>query len=303
MTGRFESAIVLLLLSAPAPSDSRSVDFKSALTGKKKTSRPERLFDRGPDGIDVTEPLVAVLFAPSERVIYVTRSIFSYVQQPYVTQENVVLTREIRKWVRELVATIDLTATSDGRWPTFTRPQHPAARALERELGHDLLLAVIGTSRLPVTSVESPLPGFSLGDFGYFPNAVADAAQPITTAKELIARGLTIETPQLERAKLLELILRTIHADELGELVERFLEQWRSLGLTEVDLTAMLKTLFNHLALTPRAGASKAGRKERLASTLRRKAVRNPAASRLRRGRVPGTARSWTTRPGISLVV
>ena len=49
--------------------------------------------------------------------------------------------------------------------------------------------------------------------------------------------------------------------------------------------------------------ASKAGRKERLASTLRRKAVRNPAASRLRRGRVPGTARSWTTRPGISLVV
>ena len=53
----------------------------------------------------------------------------------------------------------------------------------------------------------------------------------------------------------------------------------------------------------PRAGASKSGRKERLASTLRRKAVRNPAASRLRRGRVPGTARSWTTRPGISLVV
>ena len=216
----------------------------------RKTFDSWNVFVRPAEG-GPTEPLVAVLFAPSERVIYVTRSIFSYVQQPYVTQENVVLTREIRKWVRELVATIDLTATSDGRWPTFTRPQHPAARALERELGHDLLLAVIGTSRLPVTSVESPLPGFSLGDFGYFPNAVADGAQPITTAKELIARGLTIETPPLERAKLLELILRTIHADELGELVERFLEQWRSLGLTEVDLTAMLKTLFNHLALTP----------------------------------------------------
>ena len=219
-------------------------------TRGRKTFDSWNVFVRPAEG-GPTEPFVAVLFAPSDRVIYVTRSIFSYVQQPYVTQENVVLTREIRKWVRELVATIDLTATSDGRWPTFTRPQHPAARALERELGHDLLLAVIGTSRLPVTSVESPLPGFSLGDFGYFPNAVADGAQPITTAKELIARGLTIETPPLERAKLLELILRTIHADELGELVERFLEQWRSLGLTEVDLTAMLKTLFNHLALTP----------------------------------------------------
>ena len=45
-----------------------------------------------------TEPLLAVLFAPSERVIYVTRSIYSYVQEPYVTQANVVLTREVRKW-------------------------------------------------------------------------------------------------------------------------------------------------------------------------------------------------------------
>jgi hypothetical protein len=196
-----------------------------------------------------SEPLLAVLVAPSERVIHVTRSIFSYVQEPYVTQENVVLTREIRKWVRELVATIDLTATG-GRWPTSTRPQHPAARALERELGHVLLLAVIGTSRLPVTSVESPLPGFSLGRYGYFPNAVASGA-PITTAKELIERGLTIETPPLERAKLLEMILRTVHANELGELAERFLEQWQSLGWTNADLTAMLKTLFNHLALTP----------------------------------------------------
>ncbi len=229
--------------------------FRGHLLDESKT-RMQKTFESWnvfvqPDEGGPTEPLLAVLFAPSERVIYVTRSIYSYVQEPYVTQANVVLTREVRKWVRELVATIDLTATGGGRWPTSTRPQHPPARALERELGRVLLLAVIGTSRLPVTSVESPLPGYSLGHYGYFPNAVADGAQPITTAKGLIERGLTIETSPLERAKLLELMLRTIHADELGELAERFLEQWQSLSWTKADLTAMLKTLFNHLALTP----------------------------------------------------
>lgn len=218
-------------------------------TRMQKTFESWNVFVQPADG-GPGEPLLAVLVAPSERVIYVTRSIFSYVQEPYVSQANIILTREIRKWVRELVATIDLTAASGGRWSTSTRPQQPAAPALERELSHDLLLAVIGTSRLPVTSVESPLPGFSLGRYGYFPNAAANSAT-ITTAKELIERGLTIETPPLERAKLLEMILRTVHANELGELAERFLEQWQSLGWTKADLTAMLKTLFNHLALTP----------------------------------------------------
>jgi hypothetical protein len=198
-----------------------------------------------------TEPLLAVTFAPDERVIYVIRSIDTYVQEPYVTEKNVVLTREVQKWVRELVATICLSPTGGGGWPTPSRSQEPPIRALERELWSDLLLAVIGTSRLPITSVETPLLGFSLGQFGYFPNAADDAVQPITTAKELVDRGLTVATLPLERAKLLELILRTIHADELGMLAERFLEQWHKLGSTKADFTAMLKTLFNHLALTP----------------------------------------------------
>ena len=72
---------------------------------------------------------------------------------------------------------------------------------------------------------------------------------------------------------------------------------------TGEDWVTLLALVGGTLTAAFRAGASKSGRKERLASTLRRKAVRNPAASRLRRGRVPGTARSWTTRPGISLVV
>jgi len=197
------------------------------------------------------EPLLAVLFESAERVVHVIRSIDTYVQEPYVTPANVVLTREVQKWVRELVATIDLTATGGGRWLASAGAQPFPARAFERELGHDLLLAVIGTSRLPITSVETPLPRFSLGQCGYFPNAVADGTQPLTTAKDLIERGLTIETSPLERAKVLELILRTIHADELRAVTERFLERWHSLGWTKADLTVLLKTLFNHLALTP----------------------------------------------------
>jgi hypothetical protein len=198
-----------------------------------------------------TEPLLAVLFEPSERVIYVIRSIDTYVQEPYVTPANVVLTREARKWVRELVATYDLTAAGCGRRPVSGRSQQFPTRDFEREVGHDLMLAAIGSSRLPITSVETPLPRFSLGHFGYFPNAVADGAQPMTTADDLIARGLTIEALPLERAKVLELSLRTIHADEVRVVAERFLERWHNLGGTKADLTVLWKTLFNHLALTP----------------------------------------------------
>ena len=172
-------------------------------TGSQKTFESWNVFLQ-PAGGSPIEPLLAVLFAPSERVIYVIRSIDTYVQEPYVTRRNVVLTREVRKWVRELVATIDLTATDDGQRPTSAQPHHPV-HLFKQELGHDLFLAVIGTSRLPITSVETPLPGFSLGRYGYFPNAVADGAQPITTVKDLIAKGLTSNSPPLERAKLLEL--------------------------------------------------------------------------------------------------
>jgi hypothetical protein len=195
------------------------------------------------------QPLLAVLFARAERLVYVTRSIETYIQEPYVTEANVVLTREVRKWVRELVATIDLTLHC-GHPPARTFERQP----FERHLGHDLLLAVIGTSRLPITSVETPLPGFSLGQFAYFPNARADGASPIATAQQLIDRGLTNESSPLERAKALELILRTAPPDELDQLpalAARLMEHWHSLGATNPELTATLKTLFNHLALTP----------------------------------------------------
>jgi hypothetical protein len=216
-------------------------------------------------------PLLAVLFAPAEQLVYVTRSIETYVQEPYVTEANVILTREVQKWVRELVATIDLTLFDAPAPPLSSPPEPDPAQTFERQLGHDLFLAVIGTSRLPITSVETPLPGFSLGHFGYFPNARVDGVPPSTTApistsNDLIDRGLTRESPPLERAKLLELVLRaappnTHHADmhhadtpparEQPELAERLMAHWHSLGATNADLTAALQTLYNHLALTP----------------------------------------------------
>jgi hypothetical protein len=201
-------------------------------------------------------PLLAVLFAPAEQLVHVTRSIETYVQEPYVTEANVILTREIQKWVRELVATIDLTLFDAPAPPPASTPEPCSAQTFERQLGHDLFLAVIGTSRLPITSVETPLPGFSLGHFGYFPNARVAGAPPGTTApmstsNDLIARGLTRESPPLERAKLLELVLRAPPADEQPELAERLMAHWHSLEATNADLMATLKTLFNHLALTP----------------------------------------------------
>src|SRR5262249_18835388 len=94
-----------------------------------------------------TEPILSVKLQHDSEKLYVTRGMESYAWEPYDAGDNVILSREVRKWARELVSFIDLIGHTD-----LDRMRSLLARRVFQ--------AVVGTSRLPLTSVEAPLPAF-----------------------------------------------------------------------------------------------------------------------------------------------
>ena len=100
------------------------------------------------------EPILSVKLDKDERQLHVVRAIHCYAWEGYHAGDNVYLSRETRKWLRELVGTIKLR--------DFT-----ALAEVRDELICLLFQAVVGASRLPLTSVEAPLPAFSLGELAY----------------------------------------------------------------------------------------------------------------------------------------
>ena len=83
--------------------------------------------------------------------------------------------RAAKKWVTELVGTVD------------TR-QLPADAVID-ELSKYVLMAVIGTSRLPIVSLDSPLPAYSLGELCYLGSLPAGST-PWTDSMALLAAVL-----------------------------------------------------------------------------------------------------------------
>jgi hypothetical protein len=182
------------------------------------------------------EPLLSVKWDAAAGEAHVVRAVLAYVQEAYDAGGNVILTREVRKWVRELVGTLPVPLPHPGR---VTDP-----------LAELLFRAVVGTSRLPLTSLEAPLPAFSLGELGYFPASYRPGAGAMTSSRELTEHGLVAEINWLGRVKLLELLLRSAPAREVRALTRQFIDrddrvrqyQWAP------DL---LRSLFNEVSLSP----------------------------------------------------
>jgi hypothetical protein len=101
-------------------------------------------------GARSVEPVISLKFDAGAGHVYVTRAILCHAHEPYDAGGNVVLTREVQRWQRELIGTVTLDDLPD-------------AGALHDELACQMFQAVVGTSRLPLTSVETPLPAFALG--------------------------------------------------------------------------------------------------------------------------------------------
>src|SRR5205807_4560084 len=151
---------------------------------------------------------------------------------------NVYLSRETRKWVRELAGTMVLTE--------FATPGE-----VRDELICLLFQAMVGASRLALTSVEGPLPAFSLGELAYVYRPAASGTQPMSSFRHLIQEGLHEELNWLEKTKLLEAVLRSITKAEEREAADLFVSRWYSLGHDDHQLAGLCRNLFNEAALTP----------------------------------------------------
>src|SRR5262249_38387131 len=141
------------------------------------------------------------------RQLHVTRAILCYVWEGYHAGDNIYLSRETRKWVRELVGTIQLDP--------FLGPDE-----LRDEIICLLFQAVVGCSRLPLQSVEAPLPAFSLGQLAYIPRIQIEPdplrSGPMQSFRDLIEQGLHDDLAWVEKAKFLEILLRSTPPQQLG---------------------------------------------------------------------------------------
>src|SRR4051794_23660577 len=135
------------------------------------------LYQKGPEG-RAAEPLLSLKLDEAAGAIHVVRGLDSYVWEGFDAGGNVYLSRERRKWVRELVGSIELGRFTD-------------VSDLHDELICRLFHAVVGSGRLPLTSVEAPLPAFSFGElfYSYRPGAPAGDG-PLGSHEELVTEML-----------------------------------------------------------------------------------------------------------------
>ncbi|MFO0807044.1 MAG: hypothetical protein U0746_00300 [Gemmataceae bacterium] len=118
------------------------------------------------------EPLVAVRWDHESQTVHVTRSILCRMPEAFDAGGGVIDSRMTIRRQRELVGSIDLAAIQ-------------SAGHLRDRLAELLFYAVVGLSRLPLTSVDSPLPQFSLGELSYCYRAADSDLAPIERVKRL----------------------------------------------------------------------------------------------------------------------
>jgi hypothetical protein len=205
-------------------------------------SRQRRVFEAwnvyavGAEGRSA-EPLLALKLEAVDGQLFVVRGLECYVWEGYDSGGNVILSRERRKWVRELVGDVELQRFAN-------------VDDLRDELACQLFHAVVGR-RLPLTSVEAPLPAFSFGQLFYCYRPGVGADPSLQTWRELMENMLKASPKRLQQAKLLETFLHVALLGDFAAAAELFTTRWTGLGHNAADLMALLRTLFNEVSLTP----------------------------------------------------
>ncbi len=185
------------------------------------------------------EPVLSLKWDAETGQLHVVRGLECHVWEGYDAGDNVILSRPQRKWVRELVGTIVTERIAE-------------RDELEDELACLLFLAVVGTSRLPLSSLETPLPAFSFGELSYCYRPTAHAEDgPARIWQELPAWMARASMNRREQARLLEIYLRAVPETQMTAAVGLWLRQWRRHDGSAADLAALLRTVFNEVSLSP----------------------------------------------------
>ena len=165
------------------------------------------------------------------------RGLLCYTWEGYHGGDNVYLSREVPRWLRELIGCIDLTMCG--------------AEADRAALAQWIFRAVVGVSRLPLSSVEAPLPGFTLGQVAYFfhPDLRGPGQQPLASWRDLLTHD-SMAWPLAVRTKWLEFLLRSTPADQMAELADACVQRWAP-PTRGLDIPRLLWAVFNDLSLSP----------------------------------------------------
>lgn len=181
------------------------------------------------------QPLVSVRWDARLGQLYVTRKLLVHAWEAYESSPSVIECRQVERWQSELVGTV--------RFHELTNSDE-----LRRQIECLLTCAVVGTSRLAITSVESPLPAFSLGRLAYFPLDRPEESS-LRSPQELTRLACQLNRPQVVRTRLLEMALRTASPDDVPEMS----------GILTSEHTdahpgtpaALVAGMFHHIALSP----------------------------------------------------
>jgi hypothetical protein len=185
-----------------------------------------------------TEPILSLKLDYPRRQIHVVRAIHCYVWEAYDAGQDVILSRETTRWVREIVGTISLDDFESGT-------------ELQDEIICQIFQAVVGSNRLPLTSLEAPLPAFTLGQLAYFfQSSAAQDATPLRSTDQ-VCRALTKDLATREKVKLLETVLRATSKDRLSEAVTMFVTASKEIGFEVGELVALFRNLFEEVSLSP----------------------------------------------------
>lgn len=188
------------------------------------------------------EPLVAIKHDQPENRVHIVRQILTYGHEVYEQPQGAAAalqSRPAKKWKPELAATIDLS-----------RPRE--APELAAELRACLYAAVAGR-RLPITSLESPLPAFSLGQFFYWPGSNPPAAA-FREPRDLVENAWSASNPPWLSARVLETMLRSAEEGQLRALTTLLVDRWKETGGNDADLCEVFRELFGQVALSPYTG-------------------------------------------------
>jgi hypothetical protein len=183
------------------------------------------------------EPMLSVKFDPDSNEVHVTRSILAYAWEAFDDETGAIQSRETVKRNREWIGTLPVQ-------------QFSSHGQLLEGLTALIFLAVVGTSRLPLTSEESPHPAFTFGQWMYCYRANSGAT-PCTDPYEWITGSLRAETPWQQKAKLLEFAIRTSAKVEIDTRANHWLAQWQSTGHDRADLLRLVRALFEEISLSP----------------------------------------------------
>ena len=210
--------------------------FRGRLLDRKQT-REQKTFlswHIGEDGAE--EATIGVHLDVHARQIHVTRGLLCHVHEA-CDIDGGIDSREAIRWTRELVGTLSLSDFAD-------------LEEVRDELICLLWQAVVGTSRLPLTSAEAPLPAFAFGQLHFVFLADSEESKaPCTSWQTWLRRGLRPGLAWREHVKLLEFALRRIEPAQLPELTELFLA-----SAVALPLPRLLRSLFNDVSLSPYTG-------------------------------------------------